>query len=107
MGNGINNLTSMNFIAALIDHVPELRSVYSEHIEDYDEVLPHVFMGDVTRFIAQQLQTNISDTLAVVRRILDVLERGMISGDDSVQEIISVSFGAPRISLAAGLASCC
>ena len=35
-----------SFIEILLTQIPELRSVYDEHINDNDELLEHVFMGD-------------------------------------------------------------
>ena len=39
------------FIEYVLAKVPQLRAVHSEHLKDNDELLPHVFMGDVTRFL--------------------------------------------------------
>jgi len=42
--------TIRSLIERLLASVPDLRGVYDEHISDNDELLPHVFFGDVTRF---------------------------------------------------------
>jgi hypothetical protein len=41
----------MSFIKELLRTVPELQPAYAEHLNDNDTLLPHVFMGDVTRFV--------------------------------------------------------
>ena len=78
------------FVARLLEVVPELRSEYEEHIEDNDELLPHVFMGAVTRFaIAKTVEGRNQPAL---QRLLAFLEEQANSGSDSIRELIGVSF---------------
>ncbi len=65
-------------------------SVYSEHIEDNDILLTHVFFGDVTRFFVQEVQGGEAGDF--VRRILAISENALEFGSTEVQELISVSF---------------
>jgi hypothetical protein len=44
-------LIKEDFIEEMLRKVPELRPYYQEHLVDYDELLPHDFMGDVTRYV--------------------------------------------------------
>ena len=81
-----------NCINQLLDHAPELRAMYDEHIHDYNELLPHVFMGDISRFVVQKAKLGDEDAISLVRRILDCLEQCMESGADNVKDLISVSF---------------
>ena len=37
----------------LVQDIPELKPVYDEHIDDNDELLTHVFMADIVRFVEQ------------------------------------------------------
>ena len=39
------------FCEELIHKVPLLAGLLKEHIEDYDELLHHVFMGEVSRYV--------------------------------------------------------
>jgi hypothetical protein len=80
----------------LLATVPELRSLYDEHLHDNDEPLPHVFLGDVTRYVMQLVRA-IDSTHDVglpgpLVRVLSFLEKAMISSDARVQELVSVSF---------------
>src|SRR5919205_3077814 len=93
----MTQMSTHTFVRNLIARVPELQPLYNEHVADNDELLPHVFMGDVTRFV-MTLNANSSgkdDKFSVARqtlmKILDFLEEGMAASDD-VKELISVSF---------------
>jgi hypothetical protein len=79
-------------IQHLLDQVPELRPLYEEHLHDYDELLPHVFLGDVTRYVVQQVRSGDTCPSKLVKRILESLEQCMASGDERAKELVSVSF---------------
>jgi hypothetical protein len=81
-----------DFVAELLVHVPELRSVYDEHINDNDELLPHMFLGDVTRYVVRQVEDNAIDTSQSVSRILCLFENEIVNANEDIQELISVSF---------------
>lgn len=80
----------LSFVDRLVKNVPELASLLEEHLKDYNEVLPHVFMGDVTRFA--RFQVTGSKLSEQGQLILEVLEEGMLSGNPDLAELISVSF---------------
>jgi hypothetical protein len=85
------------FVRDLLLQVPDLQPLYKEHVEDNDELLPHVFMGDVTRFIVALNADSLSegpDSTASERTLtkaLDFLEQGMHKAD-KVRELVAVSF---------------
>lgn len=87
-----------HFVETLLLQVPELKPVFDEHIHDNDELLPHVFMGDVTRFVVDLHENALKGDAAstassdALRRTLDTLESAMRSGNEEVQELIAVSF---------------
>lgn len=76
----------------LLEQVPELRPVYDEHIHDNDDLLPHMFLGDVTRYVVQQVRSGDMGPTKPVSRILEFFEWCMVSSDDQVKELVSVSF---------------
>jgi hypothetical protein len=83
-----------DFVAALLRDVPELEDTYRHHVLAYDEVLPHVLMGDVTRFalkLAELSASSVADA-AKLERLLAVLEHHMALGASDVRELIAVSF---------------
>ena len=67
----------------LLTEVPELRPLYDEHLHGNDEFLPHVFFGDVTRYVMQLVramdQTRHIGTPDPLGRILRFLEEAMSS----------------------------
>jgi|GEM_PF-858589 len=92
------------FIASLIVAVPELASAVRQHVVDCDVVLPHVFMGDVTRWATAAPED------APRTRLFAAFEQALDSGSDDVAELLNVSFlenldladGTPRLFAAFG-----
>lgn len=78
------------FMMRLLADVPELRSTYEEHLSQNGELLPHVFMADVTRFALAA--TGKSKEEAALKRLLQCLEDGLNSGQKEVHELILASF---------------
>jgi len=73
-------------VGALVDRVPLLRPLLQEHLDDYDGVLPHLFLADVVRFISSELG---SEVRSDVSGALEGLFRG---GNEHDRELIAVSF---------------
>lgn len=78
------------FIERLIHAVPELKGAYDEHLADNDMLLPHVLMGDVTRFIVAALSD--ADNHPIVRRVLDYFESELMTGGAESLDLIRSSF---------------
>jgi len=78
------------FVGALCFRFPELIPQLQEHIDDYDGLLPHVFMGDVTRWVLQRFHDDPSDP--TVRQILDFIETAFEHAAGEEREIIGTSF---------------
>lgn len=91
-------MTYDNVVAELVTQVPELAPRLAEHQQDYDEILPHVFFGDVVRYVeahCDELTTAMPDLGTVqcgAYRVLQFLEEAMASDDEQVQELVSASF---------------
>ncbi|HUS17799.1 MAG TPA: hypothetical protein VM536_22615 [Chloroflexia bacterium] len=86
-------------IPALLAAVPELVPAYVEHMDDMTgELLPHVFMGDVVRFLfhayrrSQGREAEGSAWREVATRILDFMERAGRSSDPYVDDLVSTGF---------------
>ena len=62
---------------------PAVGSIVKEHLADHDEVLPHLLMADITRWLVH---------VSPRARVLDVLERHSLIGDAHVQDVIGASF---------------
>jgi hypothetical protein len=65
--------------------------VYDEHVADYGDVLPHVLLGDLVRFLLGTLEFYKAEGAALKQAML-LLERGMDSPDERLQELVAVSF---------------
>ena len=68
----------------LVHKVPLLAGLLKEHIEDYDELLPHVFMGEVSRYVVSYREGR--------KQIGDFLDECFRDCGDDIQNLIAVSF---------------
>ena len=71
-----------------------LQHLYTEHVKDNDDFLPHVFMGDVARLICATIDERnpARDRSEIVTEVLKFLEHASSDGDPMVIELITVSF---------------
>ncbi len=76
--------TTTDFCETLVRCCPELKEVLAEHISDYDELLPNVFLGAVTRYLLANGNGR--------RRIVEHLNNSLSSGESDVENLIAVSF---------------
>jgi hypothetical protein len=87
----MNTLDFSSFPEQLRDQVPGFDTIYYEHLHDYDEVLPHVLVGDLVRFLSEEVYCHGSNSTAL-RPAMSLLERAMSSADPKLQELVVVSF---------------
>jgi hypothetical protein len=78
------------FVEELVGNLPELQGIYMEHVDDYGILLPHVFMGDVTRF-AVELALSTSGAQAL-RVLLAQMEEAFLSDEILLVNLVTVSF---------------
>ena len=76
--------STTEFCKSLVRTCPELEGLLAEHISDYDELLPNVFLGDVTRHV-------LTDGAGRCQ-IVEYLNKSSSSGDSDVENLIAVSF---------------
>jgi hypothetical protein len=84
----MNNMEQ--FVERLISKVPEAQEIYADHLDDNGALLPHVFMGDITRF-AMQIAGRLSEQ-DVLQRLLLLVEEGLLSDHIDVANFVAVSF---------------
>lgn len=85
---GLVSAVTVAAIGALIDANRELVPVLEESLADNDgEVLPHLVMADVMRFLVSQRGSNV----AVIRSVLDWMEVAYQRGPDEVRGVIEAS----------------
>jgi hypothetical protein len=86
-----------NVINLLIQGVPELQPLLNEHLNDqFGQLLPHLFFGDLTRYVMEQMRKSQIESQRqppeVVRRIIGILEKAMLSSDMQAKELVQASF---------------
>ncbi len=84
--------STVECVQRLIERVPELRGMYQQHVQFNGELLPHVFLGEVCGYVEEQVRSGDVTGQGLLRRIVDFFECAIASGDEDVQELISVSF---------------
>jgi hypothetical protein len=86
------------FIDELLRAAPDFERVYEEHLMEYDEVLPHVLMGEFTRWFISTVRSVAPPAARTVPSspalapVLELLEREWEEGVGSVRELVSASF---------------
>lgn len=80
----------MAFAGGLCLEFPELRPLLQEHLDDFDGLLPHLLLADVTRWLgARLLEKGSADP--VLASVFEFLEAHFASGGEHVSELIAVS----------------
>jgi hypothetical protein len=72
------------FVERLVREAPPLKPVYDRHmLENMGELLPHVFMGELTRFVIDEQREEIRSGAPrpVLGLVLRELEAGLAAGD--------------------------
>lgn len=81
--------TDIEFTNRLIAEVLDLQIIYDQHMKDNDELLPHVFFGDLTRYVIEKAQIKEDES---VSKILGLLEDGLSQNNAEIKNLISASF---------------
>ena len=77
------------FVGALVHRFPVLLPILQVHLDDYETLLPHVFLADVTRWLVGKSGSR-SDS--DVNAVLLFLEACFSEGEEEERELISASF---------------
>jgi hypothetical protein len=88
---GVAVLSPKALVDRVVAVVPGLLGLLGKHRADNDELLPHVFFGDVTRFVVSGFSDH-PERRADAEKILALLEEAVASPDEEVQNVVSVSF---------------
>jgi hypothetical protein len=86
-----DDTTAHLLVTKLVGEALALRPFLDDHVAFNNELLPHVFFGDVTRFVVSGFAEH-PERRADTEKILVVLEEAMGSPDEDVQNLVSVSF---------------
>ena len=75
---------TQQFCEELVQNFNNLGPILIEHVSDNDEILPHVFLGDVTRYVlADGIQR---------RELVRFLDDRFTKGEKDIRDLIAVSF---------------
>lgn len=88
-------LTYDTIFDVIVKRIPEFSTSVAQHLETYGELLPHVLMGDFTRYLSSLCcasPANQDYALSQCQQALSILENAMNSNDPKLQELIAVSF---------------
>jgi hypothetical protein len=88
---------TISFVKRVGARFPGLAPLLAEHTKDnFGQILPHVFLGELTRYTLSLLATADSGrnvpAARELRELLDVLEHTFASGDQKMRELIVASF---------------
>lgn len=83
------------FMLRLADRVEQLRDDVREHQAEYNAILPHVLMADISRIamrLAGEAHSGSLRARAALADLIAELEQGLQDGGESVEEVIVQSF---------------
>jgi len=75
---------TVSYCEDLAKQCPDVRELLDDHINDNDELLPHVFFGDVTRWILADRPGRI--------QVVKFLDQHISGGNSDIENLIAVSF---------------
>ncbi|MGH8990162.1 MAG: DUF7674 family protein [Acidimicrobiia bacterium] len=92
--------TNIDLVDRLVGKFPVLEPLLREHLADnFGEVLPHVFFGDLSRYVVATFDrtshgrsTVESPDAAQLRQLIGELDEAFVAGPDEVSELIAASF---------------
>jgi hypothetical protein len=78
------------FVGAMCFRFQELMPLLQQHLDDNESLLPHLFMGDVTRWDIQRYDDDATD--ATLLELLDFIESSFKEANIESRELVSASF---------------
>jgi hypothetical protein len=88
-------MTPIELFSAIEKVAPSFRSVAAEHIADNGELLPHLLMADLLRYIGSHFEpsnTNKGPTKQELLAVLELLDTATVSATEETKNAIAVSF---------------
>jgi hypothetical protein len=80
----------ISFVGALCWNCPDLMPLLRSHLDEYEGLLPHLFMGDLTRWAVQRYHSDPSDQ--TLSDVLDFIESAFANAVGVNRELVSTSF---------------
>lgn len=88
MFRGEKVMDVMDAINILIDEFKDLKPVLQEHLDFYEELLPHVYFGECNEFFISYIN---EDNPQMLQRLFGVFEIMATEGNDQVKNILCVT----------------
>ncbi len=80
-----------HFVEKLRTDIWGFDRIYDQHVGYYRQLLPHVLLGDLVRYLKSVASTEGTERIAL-DQAMGLLERGMGSTDTKLKELVAVSF---------------
>ena len=87
--------TGIEFTRRMVRNVPELGPLLQAHEADYGDLLPHVFFGDLTRFVTDlnaKAGAGSKSSETVLVAILRELEEAVTARNIELRDLVIASF---------------
>jgi hypothetical protein len=89
-------MNPLELFTAIGTAAPGFKSVMAEHLADNGELLPHLLMSDLLRYIGRSFKSNGNNDPAPSRSeitaVLALLDTAAVSGSEETKNAIAVSF---------------
>jgi hypothetical protein len=85
-------MTQTSFLNDLAGRVPAVKELEREHVEEFDEILPTVLMGAITRLYCEACRREWPGDAEVAAVISEHLEKGLESADEPIRDLIILGF---------------
>jgi hypothetical protein len=91
------NMTPSELFDAVERQCPSFQAITAEHMKNNGELLSHLLLADLLRFVGSGLGTPCNLPAAppsreAIQGILSLLDRAFIAGDEETRGVISLSF---------------
>lgn len=78
-------------IKYFLNNFPEYRDAFEQHLEDYNEILIHVFFGDTINERLIEVLEKDKENNKEIEKIFKFLEKMALDGDLDVKEVLIVT----------------
>ena len=78
------------FAEKFVNHFPEHRASYQEHLDDYDKVLGHVFFGDTINQVLYELLMKNHD-IQQIQKYISFINDMYVNGNDADKNVVEVT----------------
>jgi hypothetical protein len=90
-------MTPTQLFDRVVEMAPSFEAVRRAHIDAFDDLLPHLLIADVLRYLDShfsgvRFEGAEPPTVAEMQQVLSLLDLALADGDEATQNAIAVSF---------------